>query len=382
MLRKVLHIAFLGLITCFGHSLFAQDKKLIDSLRQEANFLAYSNPELAIVRGTELYELSYNDPSQQVSALLTMANAYAVLKDHDQVLKYALMADSIAGKHQNYSDQVRALGFIGGQYQRLKLSNRALTYLDRAYNLSLKHPLPDSIQYLQGNIVFVKGLIQRDQLGCEYALPYLTEASEVFKENLDNKLMNSSMAIALNNIGDCNFELQRFETARENYQDAIEYAERINASKNIAYSQLGLANVLSKEEKHQEAIHLIHKALLSVEDIDDTGLQTQLYKALSKNYERIGDEENYNKYIKIYFETEEKLLEEEKNSVNQIANDLTLENIDKRKNQQNKYTYILLLSGIILAVVLFYIFRKILQKRKKISQKKLEIDNTSKKLEK
>ncbi|RFN57810.1 tetratricopeptide repeat protein [Marixanthomonas ophiurae] len=376
--KKIVTFLFLFGVLVFKHAVYAQNKALIDSLRQEANVLAYSNPELAVERGLELFSLSKNKPSQQVSALLTVANAYAVLKDHDKVLKYALKADSIADKNRNYTDQVRALGFIGGQYQRLKLSNRALEYLDRAYTISVKHPLPDSIQYLQGNILFVKGLIQRDNLGCEYALPYFTEAAQVFRENLDKKLMNSSMAIALNNIGDCNFQLEKYDVAKKNYNEAIIFASKINALKNSAYSKLGLAKILSEEEKNQLAIQTLQEALLSVENINDAGLKTALYKALSDNYAAIGNNEKYNAYTKLYFEEEEKLLNEEKNSINQVANNLAAENLDKRENQKNTYTYIFIICGILLLVVLEYILRKILQKRKKIAQQKQEIENTSK----
>jgi len=361
------------------HTVRAQNKALVDSLRQEANVLAYSNPELAIERGMELFNLSKNKPSQQVSALLTIANAYAVLKDHDQVLKYALKADSIAGENQNYTDQIRALGFIGGQYQRLKLSNRALEYLDHAYNISVKHPLPDSIQYLQGNILFVKGLIQRDNLGCEYALPYFTEAAQVFRDNLDKKLMNSSMAIALNNIGDCNFQLEKYAVAQKNYNEAIAFASKINAVKNTAYSKLGLAKIFSKQKKYQLAIKKLEEALLSVKNINDAGLKSDIYKTLSENYAIVGNDEKYNTYTKLYFEEEEKLLDEEKNSINQVANNLAAENLDKRENQKNTYTYIFIICGVLLLLVLGYIISKILQKRRKIAQQKKEIENTSKK---
>lgn len=357
---------------------FAQNQKLIDSLRQEANVLTYNNPELAVKRGMELYTISEKNPSVQVSALLTVANAYAVLKDHDQVLKYALLADSIAQENKNYSDQVRALGFIGGQYQRLKLGDRALEYLDKAYTISVEHPLPDSIQYIQGNILFVKGLIKRDNLGCEYALPYLNRAAVIFEENLSKKLMNSSMAIALNNIGDCNFELKKYQLAKTNYENAISYASKINAVKNIAYSKLGLAKILSENKDNKEAIVLLHQALESVENINDAGLKTDLYKTLSKNYDLVGDEKSYNTYTKLYFEEEAKLLDEEKKSVNQIANNLAAENLYKRKNQQNKYSYIFIICGAILLLILVFVLRKIFQKRKKIAQKKREIENTSK----
>lgn len=357
---------------------FAQNQKLVDSLRQEANVLTYNNPELAVKRGMELYTISEKNPSVQVSALLTVANAYAVLKDHDQVLKYALLADSIAQENKNYSDQVRALGFIGGQYQRLKLGDRALEYLDKAYTISVEHPLPDSIQYIQGNILFVKGLIKRDNLGCEYALPYLNRAAVIFEENLSKKLMNSSMAIALNNIGDCNFELKKYQLAKTNYENAISYASKINAVKNIAYSKLGLAKILSENKDNKEAIVLLHQALESVENINDAGLKTDLYKTLSKNYDLVGDEKSYNTYTKLYFEEEAKLLDEEKKSVNQIANNLAAENLYKRKNQQNKYSYIFIICGVILLLILVFVLRKIFQKRKKIAQKKREIENTSK----
>ncbi len=356
----------------------AQDKALIDSLRQEANVLAYSNPELAVERGLELFSLSDEKPSQQVSALLTIANAYAVLKDHDQVLIYALKADSIAGENQNYTDQIRALGFIGGQYQRLKLHNRALEYIDRAYNISVKHPLPDSIQYLQGNILFVKGMIQRDNLGCEYALSYFTEAAQVFKDNLNKKFINSSMAIALNNIGDCNFELENYAVAKKNYNDAISFASKNNAVKNSAYSKLGLAKILSEEKKYQLAIKKMQEALLSVKNINDAGLKTELYKTLSENYAAIGNNEKYNRYTKLYFEEEAKLLDEEKKSINQVANNLAAKNLDKRKTQKNTYTYIFIICGVFLFVLLAYILQKILRKRKKIAQQKQEIEKTSK----
>ncbi|WP_339697522.1 hypothetical protein [uncultured Marixanthomonas sp.] len=114
MRKNILFSLLMFALLLLSHIVNAQNKALIDSLRQEANVLAYSNPERAVERGLELFSLSENNPSQQVSALLTVANAYAVLKDHDKVLKYALKADSIASENQNYTDQVRALGFIGG----------------------------------------------------------------------------------------------------------------------------------------------------------------------------------------------------------------------------------------------------------------------------
>tara|TARA_R100000935_G_scaffold1439_1_gene4550 strand:+ start:108758 stop:109894 length:1137 start_codon:yes stop_codon:yes gene_type:complete len=374
--KKIFLYSFLTALTC-ATSLLAQGHGVLDSLGKEANVLVYSNPELAIEKAFELYQLSNDDPVYQVNALLTVANGYAVLKEHDQVFEYALKADSIAEVHKNYTDQVRVLGFIGGQYQRLKLGGRALTYLDRAYNLSVKYPLPDSLEFIQGNILFVKGLIKKDDLGCRYALPYFNDAATVFENNKDKKTIYASLAIAYNNIGDCNFLIEEYTEAKKNYTKAIRYAEEINATKNIAYSKLGLAKLLSKEERYDESIKLLEKAFSSIKDVNDTQMNTQILKALSEDYAQVGNDEKYNEYVQLYLEEEKKLLEEEKKTLNRITDELEIESQEKSQNQKNTYVYIFLFIGIILFFLLGYVVNKIVKKRRKIAASKEKIKKSS-----
>ncbi len=357
----------------------AQNRAHLDSLRQEASVVTYSDPELAIKKGLELYSLAKDDPSTQIGALIIIANGYAILKKHDNVLKYAFKADSIAEKSNTYSDRIRVLGFIGGEYQRLNLNDKALNYLDQAYEISVKNPLPDSLKFLQGNILFVKGLIQKDHLGCEYALPFLEQARAVFKNNISSKTINASIAIADSNIGDCNFEMENYDEAEKNYNEAIEYASKVNSTKSIAYGNLGLANILAKKGKYKEAIIILEAAFLSIKKINDPGTNSQVLKALSENYEAVGDTENFNKYSSLYIAENEKLLDEEKKSLKKIVTDLSSENSAERTQQKNKYTYLFLFLGVIFMLLIVLIIRNILQKRKKIAEQRQEIDNSSKK---
>ncbi|WP_271855787.1 hypothetical protein [Patiriisocius marinus] len=359
-------------------SLLAQKKSTLENLKKEVSVLAYNDPELAITKGLELYDLSKNSSTHQVSALLSVANAYAVLKDHDAVFKYALKADSIAELNRNYTDHVRVLGFIGGQYRRLNLSDRALNYLNKAYNLTIKHPLPDSLEFIQGNILVVKGLIQKDELGCEYALPYLSDAVKVFKKNTDKVAINANLAIALNNLGDCNIELQNYKDAKINYNEAIISAEIINAIKNVASSKLGLAKLLSIEGKNKEAIALLEYILDSITDIHDGALNSQILKALSENYKQIGNENQYRYYSQLYLEEEQKLFKEEKKSLNKVTKEISSENHEKRQYQKDKYSYVFLFCGIILILLMLIIYRKILKKRNKIAQSKEKIEKSDK----
>ena len=367
-------------IILFGSSflLQAQTRAQLDSLRSEASVITYNNPELAIEKGLELYKLAKKDPSTQIGALIIVANGYAVLKNHDKVLEYAFRADSIAKNSKNFTDRIRVLGFIGGEYQRLNLSDKALNYLDQAYDISVSHPLPDSLRFLQGNILFVKGLIQKDKLGCDYALQYFKQAEEVFKSNISSKAINASIAIASNKIGDCNFEMKNYKKARENYEESIFYAKKINAIKSIAYSELGLAKILSVEGENSSAIEMLEEAKASIENVNDIGTNSEIYKALSENYTAIGDTENANKYTSLYLAEQEKLLSEEKKSLNKVVNDLSSENVKKREEQKDKYNYLFLFFGIVLLLVILIVARKIIAKRRKISLHKEELNKSSK----
>lgn len=322
------------LLICIGlFEIQAQDFK--DSSSYDTRVLIYNNPEKAIQNGFQLYESAKNNLSAQVDALIIVANGYAVLKDHDNVLKYAFKADSIAKSNKNPTDRIRVLGFIGGEYQRLNLNNKALEYLDKAYDITTSHPLPDSLRYLQGNILFVRGQVMMGELGCEFALEYFDKANKVFKNNISSDAVNSSVAIASNRIGDCNFELGNYEEAKKNYEEAIVFARRINATKNIAHSELGLAKILSKSGEHSEAIEMLNNAMSAIESINDIGLNIEINKALSENYQAIGDIENFNKYTSLYLSDQEKLLSREKESLNKVTNRMSSENTDKRKNQQS-----------------------------------------------
>ncbi|WP_165593567.1 tetratricopeptide repeat protein [Aequorivita soesokkakensis] len=373
-------ILFSCAIIFFGGSFssFAQTRAELDSLRSEASTITYNNPELAIEKGLSLYKLAKKDPSTQIGALIIVANGYAVLKNHDKVLEYAFQADSIAKNSKIYTDRIRVLGFIGGEYQRLNLSSKALNYLDQAYEISVSHPLPDSLKFLQGNILFVKGLIQKDNLGCEYALQYFKQAEEVFKNNISSNAINASVAIASNKIGDCNFEMKDYKKAKENYEEAIVYAKKINATKNIAYSELGLANILSTEGKNGEAIQILERAIRSIENVNDIGINSEIYKSLSENYAAIGNAENANKYTSLYLAEQDKLLSEEKKSLNKVVNDLSSENVKKRERQKDKYNYLFLFFGIVLLLVILIVVKKIIAKRRKIFLHKEELKKSSK----
>src|SRR5690606_41946947 len=62
---------------------------------------------------------------------------------------------------RSYPTQIQVAGFIGEKYHNLNINSKAKYYFDEAYDLIEKHPLPDSLKFYKGNLLFLKALIDR-----------------------------------------------------------------------------------------------------------------------------------------------------------------------------------------------------------------------------
>lgn len=356
-------------------SLFAQQKNKLDSLLVETNLLVYRNPELAIKNSLSYYKEAQGNPSLQVSFLLIVANGNAVLKKHDKVFEYALKAKSIAEKSNDYTSQIKVLGFLGGQYQRLKLKDKATEYINKAHTLSNQHQLPDSLNHLKGNILFVKGLLQKDELGCEYALPYFTEAINIFKKHSNQKSTVAGLAIIYNNIGGCYLDQENLKKAEENFLEARHYATVVKSQKSIANAEVGLGRVLSAQNKPDEAIKKVKLALTFIEDIEDIVLKKDAYETLAENFLKINDYTNYEFYSKAYLTEEKKLIAQENKSLNKVVNKITIESDKTQENQKENYYYLFLFLIILLIAIIYFIFFNLKKKKKKLTKLKKSLED-------
>ncbi|RYJ40438.1 tetratricopeptide repeat protein [Flavobacterium beibuense] len=352
----------------------------LDSLKNEINLMVYNNPEEAIRKAKEAYPfIKEDDTTLKITYLLAIANAYAILKKHDEVMETALKAKNIADTRGTPLNKIQVLGFIAGEYRRLQLNDKALVYINQAEKIYKTETIPDSLKYFGGNILFVKGLIQKDNLGCEYALPYFNEAAEIFKANTQKKINAVSFCIASNNAGDCYIQLNDLEAAKENFTETIKYAESVNATQGAAYGKIGLSRVLKKEDKYKEAIALLNEVLHETKNIDDASMKSQLYRELSEDYLSVENFEKQGYYNKLALEEEKKLSEEEKKSLNKVANKISVENKKNEQEQSNKLILIVVAISFLLLTILLIIFLKIRKKRRSLEQKRSDIEDNQKK---
>ncbi|MFL9838967.1 tetratricopeptide repeat protein [Flavobacterium sp. ST-75] len=341
----------------------------LDSLKTELNLMVYNNPKEAIRRVDEIYP-TITDPSMQISYLLTSANAYAVLKNHDAVMETALKAKKIADEKGSPVNKIQVSGFIGGQYRRLGLDDKALLYINEAEEVFKTEAIPDSLKYLGGNILIVKGLIQRSSLGCEYALPYFKEAANVYKKYISEKINMVSVAIAYNNIADCYIEMNDLDAAELNFKQAVKYSLEVNSGHSLAYAKMGLSRIYKQKNENNKAIGLLKEVDSDLDKMNDLSIKKEVYKQLSENYKAIKDTQNYEYYNQLYFEETKRIIAEEKKSLNAVVNDLSEEKQKSQKQTKSKFIFMLLGAIFVFIAIMSYMAYKIVKKKKKINEKK------------
>src|SRR5690606_11643916 len=115
MLKNNLHKAA-GLLCLLFMCFRISSQVNLDSLKTEINLMVYNNPEEAIRKPKEAYPLiKEDDTTLKITYLLTIANAYAILKKHDKVMETALEAKKIAETKGTPLNKIQVLGFIAGE---------------------------------------------------------------------------------------------------------------------------------------------------------------------------------------------------------------------------------------------------------------------------
>lgn len=356
---------YLILFIIISSTSYANDNVIFQKKLTEINLLIYTNPKKAIEEGVKWSEKSKSNPNYQVPFLLAVANAYAVLKDHDLSFKYAFEAEKIAKKNSNPVNQIRVLGFISSEYQRLELDDKALEYLEKAENLTKSNPLPDSVQYLKGNILFFKGIILKRKLGNEYALQNYLSAITIFEENKDNKTLINSLAILYAKVGEIYLESNKTEKANQYFEKGLVYSQSVHSTKMEGTSLYGLGMVLLNQNKKNEALEFMHRALEKSLAANDVAIIKEIYKSLYQTYEKLGELDKKKEYYQLYIETEKKILAKEESTLNNLVQNMDKENQKEKQNSTNWISFLISFLVVLLGFSIFYL-RKLVRKRKEL----------------
>lgn len=329
-----------------------------------ATLNVYDNPDKAIDVGMRMFETS-SGHRKKIDALLLLSNAYSSKREYEKSLDYALKAREISKSHNDARYEIMVLNKIAAQYHQLGVNDKALQFLEESDVIIAAYPHQDSIKMLLGNNYGVRSFIYRDQLSCDIAIDYLNRSIRQYKLDAENPKMIANMSVMTYNKGNCFITLGKIDSAKINFQDALNYGIKAEANSLEAFSRKGLAEVYTLEGNYQESIKEINKAFEITKNVKDLVLYQGLYKGLADNYLALNEWENYQIYFQKYLETEAQNKTEERKTISvSLAKHSEEINAEIKDIKFNFGIGIFVAIIIILILVFLIIFRQIrFQKR-------------------
>ncbi len=324
-----------------------------DSILEFATSQIYENPNVAIETAQEILNSPEATTDTKVLALIVTSQAYSSKREYEKSLESSRRAMEMFPKISDKELKIKLLNRIGGQYQELNVYDKALTYLDEAYQLLKTFPeSPERLKLLGFNNL-VRGFIYREQMSCEIALDYFNSSIEAYKkiETLPN--ISSNLSIAFYNKGNCLLSLDKTSEAKASFLQAITYAQKNNAKSLVAFAKKGLAGFYTSVGDSEKAINLLTEALQNSEEVGDKILNRSIYDALANNYLVENDLKNYSLYKDKNLAVHNEITQTERKTIdNSIQNNMEV-NAKKLDDLQTKnYLFRALLLLLIIVVII------------------------------
>jgi len=358
--------SILVLIFLFGliPNLKGQDE--LSRQLDRANSFIYSNPEKAIEMAEEIYRKSNGNQSLKLSSLLTLGTAYSEKIDMEKSIEALLEALEIAKSEKDYVNQVRALSLLGYQYQTMQINDKTHAYLDEAELVMSQNQFPDSLMYLRGNNYSIKALSYQQTLDCDYAVDYFNKAISVYKRLKNSEVSQTNLSIANLNKALCFLENKNTDSAKLALTRSDEILQRLDLEEaDVSISlQITWAKYYLQTQNYRKSVEILHDCLDKVEEMSQVDIDLEIYELLSKNYLALNDVEKYNYYSNLYIETQKTISDAEKKSITHIINKPMGNKKFSGENSSKILNVVLLILGVILALILFFLVKSYRLKKK------------------
>lgn len=357
------YITTVLLLLCVSAS--SQSRKNIDSLFKLAKMDIYEKPEKVIKLGDSIFNSPKSTIEDKVVGLMLVSDAYSSKRDYQKSLKYFLQANELSKKSDNIALQIKILTKTGVKYQQMQVYDKAIHFLDESDKLIAAHPSADSTNFTKATNYVVKGFIYKDQLNCDIAISYFDKGIAEYKR-INNIMNQPNLSIAYYNKGNCYVLLKDLEAAKQSFELAITYAEKVNANSLKAFAQKGLAEVYYNQKHYEKAIDILQDAVNISKNVGDLVLNRGLYISLANNYFAVNNWEGYQKYNKLFLQNQSIIKESERRSISDSINDITAINQQKKVSAKKEYFFVIAIFMLLILTLLLLLYRYHTRSRKSL----------------
>ncbi|MCE3228741.1 MAG: protein serine/threonine phosphatase, partial [Bacteroidetes bacterium] len=260
-----------------------------------------------------------------------LANAYMGLKNNDKAYEYFLKSYNLSKEIDNkFMIAVAGVG-VGNMLMEKGKHKEAIEY----YKTSEKVFKDNGVTNYEAMCITMIGETYAKDSNYVEAEKYFVKSLPLFKNSNDEY----GLAVNLANLGSVEANRKNYKKAAEYYNQALEINLHRKAMDNIQNSAKGLAEVLELQNKPAEAL----AAFKIYMQYKDSVVNTERNKAIA--------------------EAEGKYENEKKEQQLQVKN-LELEKSHIEVTQRNRLIYVFVGAIVVFLVLLFFVYRQFVQKKK------------------
>lgn len=358
-MNKKSFILVILLILSTRYSVFAQDQKKLEQLIKTANVEMYENPEKVISTGLKIIQLSKNNIDLKIKAYKLVSDGYSSKREYQKSLKYLIKALELLPKSEDKLLKISIDTKAGIQYHQLNIYQSAITYLDRAEKMCLEYPVKDSVSSFLGVNYVVRGFIYKEKLNCDIAISFFDKGIKELSSK--NKISENAtrISIAKYNKGNCYLLLEENALAEKCFKEAFTSAKKVNAKSLEAFALKGIAQIHTLNGTYDEAISELNQAYSISKKVNDLVLNQEIYLGLSENYLAINQPEKYKEYQQKLMQTQTKLKENERASIENLLQENYNNIVKKTKSDlSNFWIFVFLALTISIPLIALIINKK------------------------
>jgi tetratricopeptide (TPR) repeat protein len=350
----------------------AQNKIRLDSIVKSASNQMYINPDIVIKSGLIVLKEAGKNIDYKILGYKLISDGYSAKRDYEKSLEYVMKASQLLSYSNDQLLKINTLNKIGIQYHQLKIYDKSIEYLDQSEHLMLDYPVPDSIRGYLGINYIVRGFICKEKFNCEIALDFF-DRGIIELQKTKTKRGNSAISIAKYNKGNCYILMLNNQLAKQNFEQAFEYAKGISALSLQAFALKGLAQVYTLEGNYQLAIETLNNAMVLSSSVDDLILNQEIYKGLSENYLAINKWDEFKIHQNNFLTTQKLIKDRERKSVSESLDIKEASLSQELKVEISNYYYKFIGSLIVIIFLVIAFLFLIRNKVKNIRQSRAEI---------
>lgn len=315
-----------------------------------------------------------------VRSHILIGNNLLFLGKYDEAVNNFLESLKIARENNFEYEQVKALTHLGIVEDRIQKFDEALKYYFDALNIfnkrnELGKPITElkNIESLYNNI----GNIYSSKKDFSTAEKYYLKGLALAEQKNDNL----NIGVICNNLGKMHTERENYPKAYSYLIKSLEARQKINDKSGIAKSFLFLSSYYQATNQFNKALDYSNKALDLGKEIKEELTIKNASMLMYETYKKIGNSDKALEYLELYKQASDSLINEGKiEEITRLQVQYEYDNLEKERNAKQKierYTYIIIVSTLILGLVilgLLFVLAKSRNKRTKLEKEKLEKD--------